>query len=115
MPLAVHLAGDLEVIFRQHFPALTACKAPRMEFPRYAPIPARAAGLKVLALNAAIAAMAQRSVFLVVVLLAEWLVGDDVEVGRGERLFAGAADEAGFVPAASQAAVGCFDRLAFDD
>lgn len=49
-----------------------------------------------------------------VVLLAIGVVGDDVEVRGREGLRAGFADEALFVPAAGQAAVGGFDGFALD-
>ena len=49
---------------------------------------------------------AQRSISLMVVVLAVWLVVDDVEIGRSERLLASAAREALLVPSASQTAIG---------
>ena len=49
-----------------------------------------------------------------IVVLAVWLVVDDIEIGRSERLLASATREALLVPSASQAAIGCFHRLALD-
>ena len=117
MPLTVHLPDNLEVVVRQHHPAIVACEAAGMELLVHATTAARARAsrLQVLPLDAAMAAVAQRAVRLVVVLLAVGLVADDVEVGGGEGLGARAAREAGFVPAACQAAVGGFHGLAFDD
>jgi hypothetical protein len=49
-----------------------------------------------------------------VVVLAERLVVDDVEISCGEWLRAGAAGKALLVPATSQATVGCFDGFSFN-
>lgn len=106
VPFAVHFTTDLEVVIRQDLAAVTAREAPRVEFLRAATgRAARAGRLQVLAFDAAVAAVAQGAVLLVVVLLAVRVVVDDVEVGGGEGLLAGFAGEAGLVPAAGQPSV----------
>ena len=114
MALAKHPPRNLKVVIRKHHMTIKAREASWMKLLIHVSGGPRTHRLKVLALDAAVAALAQRAVLLVVVVLAEGVVVDDVEVCGREGLRAGAADEAGFVPAAGQAAVGGFDGFAFD-
>lgn len=74
----------------------------------------RGSCLEVLAFDSVVAAGAQGAVGFVVVVLAEWLVVDHVEISSGERLRAGTAREALLVPATGEATIGSFNGLSFD-
>lgn len=114
MRLAINPTLEIKVVIRQSLPARQASQTPRMILPHDQTALILRLGLNILAFNTLAAAVAHRAVLLVVVLLAVRLVVDDVEVSVREGLVAGLASEAGFVPAACEAAVGRLDGFAFD-
>lgn len=109
MPFAEHSPTDLEVVLRKHNPTLHAREASRMEFLLAACGRSR---LKILPFDARVAGLTQASVRLVIVLLAVRRVIYDIEVCGSKGLSAGHANEARFMPAASESAVGSLDRFA---
>lgn len=107
MPLAVHLATDLEVVVPQHASAVMTGKAMRMELSATSQwgAVATACGLQILSFDAQVAAVAERAVGFVVVLFAVGLVVDHIEICGLEGFMASFADEAFFVPTSCQSAV----------
>lgn len=115
MPLTVYPSADLKVVIREDLATIVTGEAARVILLLAVAAGAGAGRLEVLAFDAAVAAVAQRAILFVVVLLAIRVVVDDVEVRGGEWLFTRSAGEACFVPSASQASIGCLDGFAFDD
>ena len=102
--LAVFLAADFVVVGVQDDPARRAGKTFGVEFQTLV-------RLEVLALNATVARVAERPVELVVVLFAVGRVFEDVELGGGEGVAAGPADEAMLVVTPGQTARGVLHGL----
>ena len=105
MSLAVVATANLVVVVPQHNATGRAREAPRVELEPLV-------GLEILTLNAAVARAAQRTVQLVVMLVAVGEVVEDVELSGGKGTAAGAADEALLVEAAGETARRVFDGFA---
>lgn len=104
VPLAVGNSHELEVVVAQCHAADAALETLRVEL-------GAALRLDVLALDARVAAAAQRPVELVVVARAVRLILEHVKVGRHKRRVARHANEALLVPAPGEAAISRLDAF----
>jgi hypothetical protein len=105
--LAIRSAIDLEIAVAEDDAASRAREAPRVEL-------LALVGFEVLALDAKIARITQRTIKLVVVLLAIGRVFKNVELCTWEWTSAGSANEAIFVISTGKATRGILDRFADD-
>ena len=88
MSFTVNSSSNLEVVIRQLCAAIHAYEASPLILASYSASWAGTRRLEILAFDASVAAVTQRAILLVVVLLAVWMVVDDIEVGACEGFFA---------------------------
>jgi hypothetical protein len=105
VPLAIRPAIDLEITITEDDAASRAREAFGVEL-------LALVGFQVLALDSKVARITQRTIELVVVLLAVGGVVEDVEFCTWERVSAGSANEAISVISTCKTTRGIFDRLA---
>lgn len=102
MPLTIYIPTNFIIVVSEDDAAGGASKAPRMEL-------LRLIRLEILAFDSAIAAFAERSIELVIMLFTIGEVIKDIEICAREGRATGPADEAFSMITASKASRGVFD------